>query len=79
MSGDSWDWVIDGFNQSWENHSTVLLLELLGHIITDLTDAVESSVSNLGVGVLQVSQHDWDHSSDVLDIVNVLTNLRESH
>ena len=79
MSRYSWNWIIKSNNQSWKNISAILLLEIFSHIVTDLTDAMEGSVSYLWVWMLQVLEHSWHHGSNVLDILDILSNLRESH
>jgi hypothetical protein len=79
MGRHSWHWVVQGLDENWEYLLAELFLEFLGHIVTNLTNAVEGSKSDLGIWVLQVSEHDWDHSRNVLDIVDVFTNLGESH
>lgn len=56
-----------------------MLLELFGHVVCDLTDGVEGSVSNLGVGMGAVLNNYGNHNLDLFWVVNVLTNLTEGH
>mmetsp|Transcript_19732 Transcript_19732/g.24346 ORF Transcript_19732/g.24346 Transcript_19732/m.24346 type:complete len:472 (-) Transcript_19732:9-1424(-) len=56
-----------------------VLLEVIGHVVGELANAVESSVSDLRVLVLQVLEDSGHHGSDLFDIVDVLTDLGESH
>jgi len=65
MSGNSGDWIGESFDQSWENGGTEFGLEVFGHVVTDLSDAMKSSVSNSWVLMFQMSNNDWNHSSDL--------------
>ena len=56
-----------------------MILELIGHIVSDLTNCVEGGISDLGVGMGTVLKNDGNHHLDLLWIVDVLTNLTESH
>ena len=51
------------------------LLEVIGHIICQLSNAVKGSVSDLWVLVLQMLENLWHYRSDLLDIVDILTDL----
>jgi len=79
MSGNARDWVLKKIDHRWKDLVAIGFLELLIHIITDLTNAVKGGVADLGVVVFKMLDNDWDHSTDIVNIVNVLTNLRESH
>ena len=52
-----------------------MLLKVTGHIISELADAVESSVSDLWVGVLNVLDYDWYHSCNLSSLIDILANL----
>jgi hypothetical protein len=56
-----------------------VLLELLSHVISDLTKAVEGRVSDLGNWVLKVLDDNWDHGGDLRNVVDILANLGECH
>ena len=71
--------IVNANDDAGEHVSSVGLLELLGHVIGDLANSVEGSVSNLGIRVLAVLSDHWDHHLDLLGLVDVLTNLGESH
>lgn len=52
-----------------------VILELFSHVISDLTNTVKSSISDLRVRMCQVLNYDWDHWCDLLNIIYVFTNL----
>ena len=79
VSSDSWDLVVQGSNECWKYILSISLLEVFSHVIADLTDAVEGSVSDSWIRVLQMLEHLWNHGANILDVINVLTNLREGH
>ena len=56
-----------------------VLLEFLGHIISDLADSVKRGISDLWVGVVAVLNNNRNHDLDLLRIVHILTDLTESH
>ena len=62
MRRNSWDWIVECGDQSRQNVLTILFLEIFSHVITDLTNAVEGSMSDLWVRVLQVLENSWHHS-----------------
>ena len=55
------------------------LLELFGHVLSDLADAVERSVSDLWIGVFEMLNNNGDHHSYLGRLVNILTDLGEGH
>ena len=79
MSLDSWNGVIEHDNESGQNCLMEVLLELLSHIVSDLTKAMKGRVSDLGNWVLKVLDDNWDHGGDLRNVVDVLTNLGECH
>ena len=52
-----------------------MLLKVSGHVISELADAVESSVSDLWVGVLNVLDYDWYHSLNLSNFIDILADL----
>ena len=52
-----------------------MLLKVSGHVISELADAVESSVSDLWVGVLNVLDYDWYHSLNLSNLIDILADL----
>ena len=54
-------------------------LEFVRHVVSDLSNAVEGGISDLGVGVFQVLKKDRDHATNFGGIVNVLAHLGEGH
>ena len=79
MGWNSWYWVIKNSNKCWEHIFTVGLLEVFGHVVRDLANAVDSRVSDFRIWMSQVLNYFWHHGSDVLDVLNVLSDLGESH
>ena len=61
MGLDSWNGVIEHDNESGQNCLVEVLLELLSHVVSDLTKAVEGRVSDLGDWVLKMLDDNWDH------------------
>jgi anti-sigma regulatory factor (Ser/Thr protein kinase) len=56
-----------------------VLLEFFSHIICHLTYTMKGSISDLRIGVLEVLHNDGDHGSNLLDVIEIFSNLRESH
>ena len=52
-----------------------MLLKVSGHVISELADAVESSVSDLWVGVLNVLDDDRYHSLNFANFINIFSDL----
>ena len=55
-----------------------MLLKVSGHVISELADAVESSVSDLWVGgclLMNVLDYDWYHSCNLSNFINVFADL----
>ena len=52
-----------------------ILLKVSGHVVRELTDAVERSVSDLWVGVLNVLDYDWYHGPNFIYLINVFADL----
>ena len=75
VCGDSRNWVLKECDHGWQYLLTIGLLELLSHVVTDLSNAMQCSISDLWILVLQVLHDNWYHGLDILDIINVLTNL----
>lgn len=55
------------------------LLELRIEVISNLSEAMKGSKTDLRVLVLAVLLNNGDHLGNLIDAVDVLTNLRESH
>jgi len=79
MCRNSSYWVIKDLDQSWQYDFTICFLEVLSHIITNLSEAVESCIPNFWVHVLQMLNDNWNHGSNILDIINILSDLGKSH
>ena len=79
MSRNSVNWIVEQSNQTWKYLFTISLLELFGHVITDLSDTMKGCVSDFWVWMLKVLNNDWDHDTNVLNIIDILTNLWEGH
>ena len=71
--------IVESGDHDWQAFSVESLLEVARHIVSDLANAVQRRISDLGVGVLDVLQHSWDHRSDLFNVVNILTDLGECH
>ena len=79
MGLDAGHLIVEGGNHSRHRNIMESFLEFSWHVIGELPDAVKGRVSNLRVLVSQVLKNDWDHSSDLLDVINIFANLRKSH
>lgn len=79
MSTDARHLILNNNNHGLDDFVTEFLLKLLRHVVTELSDTVNSGISNFRVGVLQVLEHDLNHWSNSVNILNVLSNLTESH
>jgi hypothetical protein len=55
------------------------LLEIFSHVVCHLSNTVDSSIADLRVGVLEMLNNNWDHGSNLVNIIKILTNLGESH
>ena len=71
--------IVKSGDHDWQAFSVESFLEVARHIVSDLANAVQRSISDLGVGVLDVLQHNWDHRSNLLNVVDILTDLGECH
>jgi hypothetical protein len=71
--------IIKSLNESRDDSSVEGLLEVIRHIIGELTDSMSRCVSDLRVGVLEVLEQDRYHAFDLFSFIDVLTDLRESH
>lgn len=71
--------IVQHQRESWQHHLVEGILKILRHVISHLPNAMKGSISDLRVWVLQVIYYSRDHWRDLLDIIQVLTNLRESH
>lgn len=79
VRGNSRYGVIKQDNQLWGDCGDEMFLETWFHIIGYLSNRVTDGVSDLGVGVadeLHDSSNDW---LDLLDLIDVLSDLGESH
>lgn len=50
-------------------------LEFFSHIISDLADTMQRSVSNLGVGMLKMLDNNRDHCSNLARLIYIFTYL----
>ena len=75
MSLNSRDGVFEQLVKCWENNLVEGFLEVFGHIVSHLTNAMKGSISNLRVRVLKMLNDNWDHWSDLLNVIKVLSNL----
>jgi hypothetical protein len=71
--------IIEALDDGSEDVLGELLLEVLRQVVSELTNAVEGSISDLGVRVLQVLDNDGHHLAEFIDLIDVLTNLGEGH
>ena len=54
-------------------------LEITWHVISKLSNAVKSCISDFRVLMLHMLEDSWHHGLDLIDLINILTDLRESH
>lgn len=71
--------IIEGLNHDWQAILVESLLEIAWHVISNLSNAVQGCISNLWVSVLNVLQDGWDHGSNLLNVIDVLSHLGEGH
>ena len=76
---DSWYLVFQSGDKFRHDLGMESFLEFVRHVVSDLSNAVEGGISDLGVGVFQVLKKDRDHATNFGGIVNVLTHLGEGH
>jgi len=74
----SWNGVVESVDHRGDKIRVEGLLKLLSHVVGDLADAVERSVPDFGVRVLEMGDDDRNHGSNLAGLVDVLTDLRES-
>lgn len=65
--------------ETGQDNIMVGFLELLGHVISNLTDRMEASVSNFWVWIFRMLNNGWHDRSDLFRVIDILTNLTESH
>lgn len=75
----SWHLIVQGRDQSWHDVAVERFLEVVGHVVCQLSDAVQSCVANLGVRVLQMLNNGRDHRLDLAHFVHILADLGERH
>jgi len=71
--------IVEGLNHDWQAILVEGLLEIAWHVISNLSNAVQGCISDLRVTVLYVLQDGWDHGSNLLNVIDVLSNLGEGH
>jgi hypothetical protein len=79
MSLDSWNGIAQHLSKSGDDRLMESFLEFLSHIVCHLSNAMQRGVSDFRVRMLKVLDNDWNHWSNLPDIIEVLSNLRESH
>jgi hypothetical protein len=79
VSLDTGNGIIESLDKSRYNSGVVGFLEVVRHVIGKLSNSVSGGVPNLRVRVLEVLHKDRDHSGNLASLINVLSNLRESH
>ncbi len=79
MGLDSWDGVVQHLSKSRQNLLVEVFLEIFCHVVGHLPNAMKSSVADLGIRVLKVHNDYWDHRSNLLNVVEVFSNLRKGH
>ena len=67
--------IIECCHHSRNDLALEMLLKVSWHVVSELADAVEGSVSDLWVGVLNVLDYDWYHGSDFINLINVFADL----
>ena len=67
MSLDSGHTVSKHGNDGWEDSFVEVFLELFSHIIRDLSNAMDGSISDFRYWVLAVLNDSRDHWSDLID------------
>ena len=75
----SWHLIIQARDQSWHYIAVERSLEVVGHVVCQLSDAVQSCVANLGVRVLQMLNNGRDHRLDLAHFIHILADLGECH
>ena len=67
--------IVECCDHRWHDLVLEMLLKVSGHVVRELADAVESSVSDLWVEVLNVLDYDWYHSLNLSNFINVFADL----
>jgi len=73
------DRVIKAMDDCWQHDIGVAFLKFFGKVISELAEAVETSVSNFWIWVVAVLYNHGDHDRQLLRVVNVFADLTESH
>ncbi len=79
MSLHSRNGIIKHLNDGRKNRFMEVVLEFLGHVVSNLADTMKSCISNLRIRMSKVLNYNWDHWSNLLNVIDVLSDLRESH
>ena len=79
MSLHSRDRVFEHKNESRQDCLMEVFLEFFCHIICDLSKSMQSSISYFADWVLEVLKYNWDHGSNLINLINVLSYLRKCH
>jgi len=75
VSHYSLHWVLQRLNQRRNDFFVVFFLESLVHVVSNLTNAMKSSVPDLGVRVSKMLDDKRHHRLDLLDVIKVLSDL----
>ena len=67
--------IVECCDHGWNDFAIEMLLKVSGHVVRELADAVEGSISDLWVGVLNVLDYDWYHGPNFINLINVFADL----
>ncbi len=79
MRNDSWNCVVQQINQLWKNCRPIKFLELWLHIIRNLSNCMAWSIPQHCVWISHESNYHLKNRWYFLWLINVLSNLRQSH
>lgn len=79
MSSNTRNLIIHEFDKSGKNCRVVAFLETMRDVISELSNSMSCSVSDLGISVFKVLKKNWNHRINFFCFLYVFSDLRECH
>jgi hypothetical protein len=79
VSLNSWNGIIQHLSKGRKHALMESLLEIFSHVVCHLSNTVDSSIADLRVRVLEMLNNNRNHGSNLVNVIKILTNLRQSH